>query len=488
MLENTSSRSIVGRINSMIWKIIFLLGIPVVISLVLILYVSHEYSAAIERMGTIADLKPVIQEQIPETVWSAVSGREALEDSGLDEVLQDVDRTIDRVSGGTTPDNRLSLIVAGRTMDTLTQYVDRIRENIGSGVPVVENEKILAEIRDVATLVVSMLNDYITEEIRTASAMSRLIGRIVLLAAAVELFLLVFAMIQSRRFARSTSRFVRGPIEQLEQVTAKLAKGDMSARLPITQVGELWNLTGQVNIMADNLDDMMRQRKLDERNLRKAELRTLQAQINPHFLYNTLDAIVWKAEAGDEEEVISLTRALSDFFRISLSSGADWISISQEKKHIAGYLSIQRTRYRDILSYEIDIPDEIGQYYILKLLLQPLVENALYHGIKYRRGGGVIRVTGRKEGEDLVFAVSDTGRGMDAETLANLRKHMAEQQPVHTSGTGGFGLVNVNLRIRLYYNVPEGLSIDSGPEGTTVSFRVPCKTVEDLEHDESVSG
>ena len=233
---------------------------------------------------------------------------------------------------------------------------------------------------------------------------------------------------------------------------------------------------------------MMKKRIKDERNLRKAELRTLQTQINPHFLYNTLDAIIWKAEAGEKDEVISLTSALSDFFRISLSSGADWIPISQEKKHIEGYLRIQQTRYRDILRYEIDIPEEIGHYYILKLLLQPLVENAIYHGIKIKRGGGLIRVTARLVDDMFEFAVSDTGTGMTEEQLKELNERMKKGQPTVSEGSGGFGMVNVNLRIRLYYNQPEGLKIESSNEGTTVSFRVPCKSKEEISEDESISG
>jgi two-component system sensor histidine kinase YesM len=233
----------------------------------------------------------------------------------------------------------------------------------------------------------------------------------------------------------------------------------------------------------------MREKNSDDaKKLRKAELRTLQAQINPHFLYNTLDAIVWKAEAGDVDEVITLTSSLSDFFRISLSSGADWIPISQEKKHIEGYLKIQQTRYRDIMRYEIDIPDDIGDFYILKLLLQPLVENALYHGIKNNRGGGLITVTGRKEDGDLVFSVKDTGCGMTAEQLRKLSSRMKKGQPAVSEGGGGFGLVNVNLRIRLYYNQMAGLLIDSSEAGTEVSFRVPCRTREEIFENESISG
>lgn len=130
----------------------------------------------------------------------------------------------------------------------------------------------------------------------------------------------------------------------------------------------------------------------------------------------------------------------------------------------------------------------MNDYYILKLLLQPLVENALYHGIKYKRGGGTIRVAGRMEDGRLVFTVSDTGKGMDAETLSALRERMAEKQVAQTPGVRGFGMVNVNLRIRLYYNQAEGLHIESGADGTRVSFCVPCRTREEIENDQSLSG
>ncbi len=465
-----------------------LLVIPVILSLVLMLIFAGQYTRSVGRMSTIASLKPVIGEEIPEMVWRAVSGRESLEENGTEARIREVGGTIDRISLETREGGRLELVIAGRTMDTLSQYVDRIRENISRGEQVVTNEAILGEIRDVAKLVVSMLNDYITEEIGSISRMSSSLFRTVLFAAGAELLLVIFTYIVANRTARSTARFVQEPIRKLETVTGRIAEGDLSARLPVTQVEELWNLSGQVNVMADNLDSMMRQRVRDERNLKKAELRTLQAQINPHFLYNTLDAIVWKAEAGEEKEVIHLTRALSDFFRISLSSGADWIPISQEKKHIAGYLSIQQTRYRDILRYEIDIPDELGEYYILKLLLQPLVENALYHGIKFRRGGGVIQVSARAGEDGIDFTVRDTGVGMDEKTLAGLRRRMSEKQPEHNAGGGGFGLVNVNLRLRLYYNQTDGLKIESGPEGTTIRFRVPLKTREEIENDQRLSG
>ena len=475
-------QSIVERMNRTTRRLMALLGTPVIVVMIMMILMASQYARENERMNTIASLKPIVETEIPETVWNMVSGRSGAEDSGVMDLIRAVNETMERVSGQSGGNQQLELVVARRTMDTLTQYVEQIRINIQQRTPVVENEQILQEVRDVASLVASMLNDYITEAIGDSARRVRTITRAAYAGAAAELLLLAAAVIMTARFRKKFAQFIREPIAQLEGVTAKLAEGDMSARLPLTQVKELWNLTGQVNVMADNLEEMMLQRLKDERTLKKAELRILQAQINPHFLYNTLDAIVWKAEAGAQEEVIQLTRSLCDFFRISLSSGADWIPISQEKKHIAGYLNIQKTRYHDILNYEIDIPDEIGEYYMLKLLLQPLVENALYHGIKNTRGGGMIRVTGKRQGEELVFTVSDTGRGMSAETLEKIRERMGESAPpALSSGGGGFGLVNVNLRLRLYYNQRSGLNIESGKDGTRVSVRVPCRRAEEIE-------
>ena len=181
---------------------------------------------------------------------------------------------------------------------------------------------------------------------------------------------------------------------------------------------------------------------------------------------------MWLAEAGQSREVIHITRALSDFFRISLSQGKDWIPLSEEIKHLTGYLTIQKIRYRDILDYQIDIPEELGSCQVLKLLMQPLVENAIYHGVKHRRGRGLVRVTGRMEDSWLILEVADNGAGMTPERLAQVREGL--------SGSGaesaGYGLFNVNKRIQLYYNQPQGVWIESRPgEGTSVTLKLPVR-------------
>ena len=482
-------KSILGAINDLSHRLVLLLVFPIIISLVLMLVYAWKYHSAIRRMEEITNIKTVVSEDIPERAWNIISGRQTFPESDIYMSINEVNATIEKITNQTGKENRLSLIVARRTMETLQNYVDTIRDNIRNEVPVVENEAVLVEVRDVSALVDSMLNEYIALEIQSTARMSMSLRIIIIVTAVAEVLIVVFAIYVRNKTMKATAEFVRKPIEKLEEVTAVLADGTLDARITDTEVTELRNLTMQVNTMADRLESMMKKSELDAKRLRKAELRTLQTQINPHFLYNTLDAIVWKAEGGETEEVIGLTSSLSDFFRISLSSGADWIPISQEKKHIEGYLKIQQTRYRDIMKYEIDIPDEIGQFYILKLLLQPLVENALYHGIKIKRGGGIIKVSSKEDNGYLEFSVKDTGCGMTPEQLEALNESMKQEKPkVSEGGTGGFGLVNVNMRLRLYYNEPEGLKITSGPEGTDVRFRVPCRTKEEIFENESISG
>ena len=461
-----------------------ILVLPAVISLALMLVNAAWYQASVSRMEEVAALKPIVSTDIPEMVWITVSGRATFETCGVYEAIEQVNQALDAMTAKDGAGARLELTVARRTMETLTQYVRQIEENLENNVPVVESERVLEEVRDVAALVDSMLEDYISAQISLSAQSNRRMTRVVLFSAALEALILLGALLLSARMGRRMARLIRSPIERLEHFAGMMAGGNLSARVPPTDLSELKNLTEGINVMADRLESLIEQNRQEQENLRKSELRTLQAQINPHFLYNTLDAIVWEAEAGHSGEVIHITRALSDFFRISLSSGADWIPLAQELKHLSGYLSIQKARYRDILNYRIDVPQELGEVYVLKLLLQPLVENAIYHGIKDKRGGGLITVTGREDGGFLCFRVEDTGRGMTPDQLRDVRARMRGElppayAPYANAGTG-FGLNNVDRRIRLYYDQEEGLSIESGPEGTCVSFRVPRKTREEI--------
>ena len=235
-------------------------------------------------------------------------------------------------------------------------------------------EKIVDEVRDVGDLITDMLDDFISVEIDGTVKSAHQLSQVVGVTAFVEVLLLVVALFRSGSASLQLADTIRRAIQQLEGSVHRLTGGDLKARVPDMEVEELSELAQQINVMANRLETLIERSRREQENLAKSELRLLQAQINPHFLYNTLDAIIWQAQSGKSEEVIHLTRSLSDFFRISLSSGADWIPLEGEARHVSGYLSIQKTRYRDILNYEIDIPEALQGGYIVKLLLQPLVE------------------------------------------------------------------------------------------------------------------
>ena len=445
----------------------------------------------IRRMDAIAGMKPALESTIAENLFSVAAGRSTFEDSGVQELIADTDNTLDMLLAETEGSGQMQLTIARRTMNTLEQYVLRVRDGMEAGTPISKIEKIVDEVRDVGRLVSDMLDAFTTEEIANASFASGRLRTIVIIAAVAEVLLLLIAFLRTRHETNKLTESIHSSIYTLEGTVRRIAEGNFSDRVQGMNVEELRDLGEKVNQMADRLETLIAQIRQNQDHLARAELRTLQAQINPHFLYNTLDAIVWQAESGKGEEVVHLTRNLSDFFRISLSSGADWIPVSQELKHVSAYLSIQKTRYRDILDYEVDQPEGLEEIYMLKLLLQPLVENALYHGIKNKRGGGMIRVKVQIQNRIMTFTVADTGKGMTPEQLEEvetlLKENKPTAQPAPEPGHSGFGMRNVDMRIRLYYGKKTGLLISSGPEGTEVSFSIPIRTREEIDHDESLS-
>ncbi len=472
-------RSIAGEVKRSTRLLTLVLVLPAVIALALMTATAGLFGNSTRRMEQEAALRPLVSTDIPDSIWSAVAGRTSYGTCGAEETIGRVNAMLDALIADTG--GQLELAVARRTMNTLSAYAEEIRDGLAGGTPIAELEELLDEVRSVAALIENMLGDCITKEAASAGEMNRTLTRLAMIFTGLALLLLLFALYLSVHMRGRLERSIREPIAQLEQVTGLLASGHLEARARETDIKEMRDLTTGINSMADRIGELIERNRAEQENLKKAELRTLQAQINPHFLYNTLDAILWLAEDENSGEVIRLTKALSDFFRLSLSSGRDWITVEQELRHLSGYLAIQKTRYRDVLSYSVDVEEGIYGCPILKLLLQPLVENAIYHGIKEHRGGGMIEVKGRRQGGRLVFSVHDTGSGMPEERLELVRRSLAEgtdmphgpEFPGHAGS--GFGLRNVDQRIRLYYNQPEGLAIESGPDGTTVSFNVPAE-------------
>ena len=483
--------SITAQIRRSVGSITVLLVVPAMIGLIVMLIYSSRTQAMIRRMEATAEMKPALESEIAENLFSVAAGRITFEESGAEELITRTDETLDMLLGETQGSGQMQLTIARRTMDTLEQYAYKVRDGMNAGIPISEIESIVDEVRNVGRLVTDMLDAFTTEEIASVTESSRRLRTIVMVSAGAEVLLLLIAFLRTGRETRRLTESIHTAIYSLEETVRRIAEGNFTDRVRGMNVEEMRELGEQVNQMADRLETLIGQIRLNQEHLSRAELRTLQAQINPHFLYNTLDTIVWQAESGKAEEVVRLTRNLSDFFRISLSSGADWIPVSQELKHVSAYLSIQKTRYRDILDYEVDQPDGLEEIYMLKLLLQPLVENALYHGIKNKRGGGTISVRVKRQNRILTFTVADTGRGMTPEQLKELESALRTEQPsaqaAQEPGHSGFGMRNVDMRIRLYYKKQTGLLIQSGPEGTEVSFSIPIRTREEINNDESLS-
>lgn len=270
-----------------------------------------------------------------------------------------------------------------------------------------------------------------------------------------------------------SSRLIR-PIRNLKETMKQAAFGNFDVKVRNESSDEIADLSNSFNIMIQKIKTLMDQSIAEQKQLKKAELRTLQTQINPHFLYNTLDTIIWMAEAQKSNKVIDMTKALSHFFRITLSKGKDWITLDHEIRHIQNYLIIQKMRYRDILDVDYKINEDILSYKILKLTLQPLVENAIYHGIKNKRSKGFIRIKADFNAQgDISIDIIDNGIGIQKEALEDIRLQLSDENA--QSDGSGFGMVNVHKRIRLYYGEPFGLTVYSWyGSGTHVCLTIPA--------------
>lgn len=491
-MQRKKVTGISSEVRQSVSMIAVLLALPVIIGLLIMVLYSSRYQAMIQRMDTVAELKPSLENTIAEDLFAVVAGRKTYEESGVRNTLSHINGTLDKLSTQTNGSGHLQLTIARRTMNTLEQYATLVDEQMKQKYPIVETEATVDEVRNVGRLVADMLDNFIAEEITDATMTSHRLHQWMWVASAAEVLLLVGALWYSRYSTNKITDSIRSSLGSMENTVRRIAEGQFGDRVTDLNVEELQELGDQINEMANQLETLIQETQQKSEHLAKAELRTMQAQINPHFLYNTLDTIVWQAESGKADEVVRLTRSLSDFFRISLSSGADWIPVPQELKHVSAYLSIQKTRYRDILDYEVDECEEFQNIYMPKLLLQPLVENALYHGIKTKRGGGRIEVRVKVGRGTLTFIVKDNGKGMTVERLTAVQNSLMEEIPMTVQqamepGHSGFGLRNVDLRIRLFYRKEKGLGIRSDCNGTEVSFTIPIKTREEIDHDESFS-
>jgi len=285
---------------------------------------------------------------------------------------------------------------------------------------------------------------------------------------------LVMAVVVTLTLRKSfkITREITRPIDALYGRVGEIGRGELTAREPVqAEDSKLQALSDGLEEMVTRLNEQMELNRQEQIRLRSMELALVQAQINPHFLYNTLDAIMWLVETGKNDQAVEMVSSLSTYFRSFLSNGKDIITLREEALHVRSYLEIQQVRYRDILRYEIDMDPALADCLIPKMTLQPLVENAIYHGIKPRRGVGTVRIHGRMEDGRVLLEVSDSGVGLSAEALRELRASLERDE-----GTG-FGLISSYKRLQLMYGGELDFRVDSEEgRGTAIRIRIPYRT------------
>lgn len=285
------------------------------------------------------------------------------------------------------------------------------------------------------------------------------------------LFLLLFFLTVLVVINSYISSRVSNPILELEKSVKQLEEGNLDTSIEIQGFYEVRHLGTAIKNMAVRIRQLMADIVEEHESKRKSELDTLQSQINPHFLYNTLDIIVWMIENERKSEAVKAVTALARFFRISLSKGKSIITVEDELEHVRNYLTIQKMRYKNRFEYTIDAQEGTTHLISIKLILQPLVENAIYHGMEFMDGDGEIEITVRQVEKVLCIRLRDNGPGMPPDVVQSL---LAGNHPVSRRGSG-IGVKNVSERIQLYFGKEYGLEILSEPDrGTEIIITMPA--------------
>ena len=276
---------------------------------------------------------------------------------------------------------------------------------------------------------------------------------------------------------------ITDPIKELEKAVNEIEQGNLEVEVRSAGSYEIQHLGTSIQSMARRIRKLMNDIVAEHESKRRSEFDTLQSQINPHFLYNTLDIIVWMIENEKQSEAVKVVTALARFFRISLSKGKSIIPVKDELEHVRNYLMIQHMRYKNKFTYDIEADEDVLELASLKLMLQPLVENAIYHGMEFMDGDGEILVRAWRREDDLYMSVSDNGLGMTQEQV----EHLFQAADHTSSGRGsGIGVKNVNERIKLYFGTGYGLDIQSEPdEGTTVTAHLPAIPYQEVKKEEA---
>ena len=461
------------KLERKIRQILLSTMIPMAVLMVILLTIMAQYVGLYDRLSenlaVSSEFNLHFKDDLDlEMYYIAVGTMEAKHLSEVMPLVDDAEATIDKLKGNT--ENEESI----RSLRRLEGYLTNLRKRMPQLTEIETFDERMefmdSNIRILTGLIVEEMQNFIYDEsmylVRMEANMTRgvyvMVGGAALLLAATVLILLA----RSFRFSRN----ITSPVKAILGNVREVGQGNFEIQEVQADSEEIEELDAGIRRMAERIRTLLGNVKKEEEMQHLTQLQLLQAQINPHFLYNTLDTIVWLIEGGQNDEAVEMISSLSVFFRTSLSKGNDIIPLSEEERHTVSYLEIQQFRYRDILEFEIRIPEEFRDILVPKLTIQPLAENALYHGIKNKRGGGRILIEGMADGDDILIRVSDNGQGMTEERLREIR------HAIKNGERAGFGLTAVAERLRLYYGPGCGMEISSKEgEGTVIEIRLGKK-------------
>lgn len=451
-------------------KVLFSTMIPMACLMIILLFIfwqyTGQYNKLSENLAVSSEFNLRFKDDLDlEMYYIAIGSKES---SNLEDVLEQVEdaqEIMQKLRRNTYNNNGV------KSLNSLDSYLENLRQRMLQLVEIKEYDKRMefmdSNIRIITGLIMQEMQNYIyNESMYLVQVEKSLTHRVKLLISGMAVLLIATLGILMRRSFRLTDGIIQ-PVNIMLDKVKKVGRGKFDM-IPIeAEIEEIEELDEGINKMARKISALLENVRQEKKMQHLTELQLIQAQVNPHFLYNTLDTIVWLIEGGMTDDAVEMISSLSIFFRTSLSKGNDIIPLSEEERHTLSYLEIQQYRYRDILEFEINIPKELSGIPVPKLSIQPLAENALYHGIKNRRGKGKILIEGREEEDALVLTVSDNGQGMTPERLHEV------QEAIRTGERAGFGLAAVAERIALYYGPGYGMKIFSEEgKGTTVEIRL----------------
>lgn len=468
------SFSIQKRLQRLVITLIVLLLVILISALVMMVVSNSHYTQLLHNVSTASEFNQAFKSNIDQKMYYYVIESQYSEGLPIEEVRAAQDLAKSLIDTTTQKDSRQAISSVLDLCENLEEKIYQIQNtaNYDDRLAQLENNVYV-----LTSLVQEYMYTYLYYEAVELNALQQEVSGQIITEIIVIIMVCTIAIIFVLRYSIRLSRSITDPLVELSRRAESVRAGDLTPHEPVpSQVREIQTLSDGMEQMITRLNEQMQESQKKQESLRRTELALLQAQINPHFLYNTMDTIIWLIEAEKTAEAVNMVSNLSGFFRHSLSSGKDVITLAEEQQHVESYLQIQQARYKDILTYTIQIDPALHDVLVPKLTLQPLVENALYHGIKLKRSMGHIQINGWMENGTVFLEVSDNGIGITQEKLRQLRQTMDDEKKI------GFGFSAVNQRLRLQFGPEYGLSIVSREGiGTIVTVRMPYTEKEVLQ-------